>query len=170
MLKPLITTTALGFVLAFAGPAAAQSSGNYRQQQNEYDGQSRQPRSQYGGQQDQQRSYAPQQQDQGYRTQQGSRHQQEQRSRAELSMDTENALLARGYDVGTVDGNIDAKSRAGIRAYQRDAGLEVNGQTSPQLLAHIENNNIKAGAAKPMENTVGSAAGQAVDQLLKRNR
>ena len=167
MFKQLITTTALGLVIAFAGPAAAQSSGSYRQQQNEYEP-SRQPLSQYGGQQDQ-RSYAPQQQDRRYRSQDGQR-QQEQRSRADLSLDTENALLAHGYDVGTVDGNIDAKSRAGIRAYQRDAGLEANGQTSPQLLAHIETNNIKAGAAKPMENTIGSAAGQAVDRLFKQNR
>ena len=167
MLKQLITTTALGLVIAFAGLAAAQSSGNYRQQQNDYDAQSRQPRSQYGGQQDQRSDSL--RQERGDRRQ-DDRRQQEQRSRAELALDTENALLAHGYDVGPVDGNIDAKSRAGIRAYQRDAGLQVDGQPSPQLLAHIENNGIKAGGAKPMENTVGSAAGQAVDQLLKRNR
>ena len=169
MFKQLITTTGLGLAIAFAGPVAAQSSGSYRQQPNEYDAQPRQPRSQYGGQQDQQRSYAPQQQDRSYRDQQDGRRRQAQRSRAELSLDTEHALLAHGYDVGPVDGNIDAKSRAGIRAYQRDAGLETNGQTSPQLLAHIEGNNIKAGAARPMD-SVGSAAGQAVDHFLKRNR
>jgi hypothetical protein len=161
MFKQLITTTGVGLVIAFAGPAAAQSSGSYRQQPNEYDAQSRQSLSAFGGQRGQQRSYEPQQQD-------GQRR-QAQRSRAELSLDTEHALLAHGYDVGPVDGNIDAKSRAGIRAYQRDAGLETNGQTSPQLLAHIEGNNIKAGAARPMD-SVGSAAGQAVDQFLKRNR
>jgi peptidoglycan hydrolase-like protein with peptidoglycan-binding domain len=85
-----------------------------------------------------------------------------------LNLDVESALQARGYNVGTVDGTIDAQTRAGIRAYQRDAGLDPNGQVSAQLLNHIETNNLRAGGTAGGQTDLGSAAGQALQQLLNK--
>lgn len=47
------------------------------------------------------------------------------------------ALAARGYDPGPQDGVVGARTRAAIRAYQRDQGLVADGQLSPELLARL---------------------------------
>ncbi|RDE10486.1 lytic murein transglycosylase [Pelagibacterium lacus] len=46
-------------------------------------------------------------------------------------------LLARGYDVGTPDGIIGSKTRAGIIAFQRANGLLADGYPSSALLARL---------------------------------
>jgi lytic murein transglycosylase len=46
-------------------------------------------------------------------------------------------LSAQGYDIGTVDGVIGAKTEAAIRAFQRREGLAVTGQASPALLRRL---------------------------------
>ncbi len=45
----------------------------------------------------------------------------------------ERGLDARGYDTGVVDGQVDAKTRAAIAAYQRDRGDTATGQPSQTL-------------------------------------
>lgn len=47
------------------------------------------------------------------------------------------ALEARGYDVGTVDGVIGAKTEIAIRDYQRRQGLPITGIATPSLLARL---------------------------------
>lgn len=47
-------------------------------------------------------------------------------------------LNAKGYGAGPVDGVTGARTRAAIRAYQRDAGLRVTGQPSKDLLDHMK--------------------------------
>ena len=47
-------------------------------------------------------------------------------------------LLAHGYNAGVVDGVMGARTRAAIRAYQLDAGLEIDGEPSPELLDHLK--------------------------------
>lgn len=47
-------------------------------------------------------------------------------------------LLAHGYHVGPIDGVIGKKSKGAIRAYQRDAGLPVNGVPTKELLDHLK--------------------------------
>jgi lytic murein transglycosylase len=58
-----------------------------------------------------------------------------------LTQDQRRQLQARlnalGYDVGTPDGVIGRRTETGIRAFQRDRGLEVTGQPSPALLARL---------------------------------
>lgn len=53
--------------------------------------------------------------------------------RAEL----QRLLTARGYDAGTADGVIGAKTNAAIAAYQSSIGLTVTGQPSLDLLARL---------------------------------
>lgn len=48
------------------------------------------------------------------------------------------ALVARGYDPGPVDGVAGRRTRTAIRKYQADAGLPVDGQPSPALLNHLK--------------------------------
>ena len=46
-------------------------------------------------------------------------------------------LAARGYDPGPVDGVVGERTRAAIRAYQRDQGLPMDGQLTPELIARL---------------------------------
>lgn len=47
------------------------------------------------------------------------------------------ALLARGFDPGPVDGAIGPQTREAIRIYQRQSGLAVDGEVSRTLLADL---------------------------------
>lgn len=57
-------------------------------------------------------------------------------STAELT-DIERGLDARGYDTGAVDGRIDDKAKAAIRAYQRDRGDPATGAVSVDLARQL---------------------------------
>jgi peptidoglycan hydrolase-like protein with peptidoglycan-binding domain len=54
-------------------------------------------------------------------------------------------LQSHGYTTGTLSGVLDAETRDAIRAYQRDAGLEVTGEVSPELLAHLRESDTRYG-------------------------
>ncbi len=43
-----------------------------------------------------------------------------------------------GYDPGPADGQLGPKTRAAIRAYQRDAGLRADGQVTASLVRRIK--------------------------------
>ena len=47
-------------------------------------------------------------------------------------------LQAHGYKPGSVDGVLGARTKQAIRQYQRDAGLQVNGVASKELLDHMK--------------------------------
>ena len=51
--------------------------------------------------------------------------------------DAQKRLRDLGYDPGPVDGQMGAKTRAAIRAYQKDAGLAANGRLTEGLLEKI---------------------------------
>ena len=152
--KFMISAVAIALSATLSAPVAAQ---NYQGQQR-YDS--------YGSQRD--RDYRDRDRDYRDRDRDQSSRQQDRSRNAALNLDVESALQARGYNVGTVDGTIDAQSRAGIRAYQRDAGLDPNGQVSTQLLTHIETNNLRAGGGAAGQTDLGAAAGQALQQLLNK--
>ncbi len=63
---------------------------------------------------------------------------------ASMAWKIEDALSRRGYDVGSVDGMVDATTRAAIRSYQEDAGLGVTGVADLSLLRHLENSDIRS--------------------------
>jgi len=47
-------------------------------------------------------------------------------------------LAAHGYKPGPIDGVAGPQTRAAVRAYQADAGLEVDGEADKSLLDHIK--------------------------------
>ncbi|MEE9301840.1 MAG: peptidoglycan-binding protein [Alphaproteobacteria bacterium] len=47
-------------------------------------------------------------------------------------------LVVHGYDPGAVDGALGPRTRRAIRAYQRDAGLAVDGLATKELLDHLK--------------------------------
>ena len=52
--------------------------------------------------------------------------------------DIQTTLNARGYDAGPADGIAGPRTRAAIRAYQRDNGLAVDGQPTAALWQHMQ--------------------------------
>jgi localization factor PodJL len=48
------------------------------------------------------------------------------------------ALASRGYDVGPIDGIMGSRTRAAIRAFQSDQGLEADGRLSAGLIEKLE--------------------------------
>jgi peptidoglycan hydrolase-like protein with peptidoglycan-binding domain len=64
---------------------------------------------------------------------------------AETVRATKKELLAHGYAAGDLNGTLDAQTREAIRAYQEDAGLEVTGEATPELLAHLRQSDIRFG-------------------------
>ena len=181
MVRQLLATSAVGLALAVATPAMGQNYGsgqswgqqprydnNYGQQnapygQNQYGNPGyQQPRDQGYRPRDDNRGYGSNTQDSAYgdRRDRNDRREGRQRSQQDLAQDIDTALQAHGYDVGQIDGKLDSKSRAAIRAYERDANLPVTGQPSQQLLAHIEANNVRPGG--------GGSIGSTVDRFLNQ--
>jgi hypothetical protein len=57
--------------------------------------------------------------------------------RATLS-DLQSRLQGLGYDPGPADGQMGPKTRAAIRAYQKDAGLKADGMVTASLVKRIK--------------------------------
>jgi S1-C subfamily serine protease len=61
--------------------------------------------------------------------------------------DVQAKLAALGYDPGPADGVMGQRTRAGIRAFQADVGLPVDGQVSDQLIAALSDAGAYGGSA-----------------------
>lgn len=59
--------------------------------------------------------------------------------------ETKQQLQARGYATGSLSGVLDQETRDAVSAYQRDAGLDVTGEVSPELLTHLRESDIRYG-------------------------
>lgn len=74
-------------------------------------------------------------------------------------------LAAHGYKPGKVDGVLGSRTKQAIRQYQKDAGLQVNGVASKELLDHMKFTlpkvNARPGAEGPSRALVSE-----VQQLL----
>ena len=57
--------------------------------------------------------------------------------------ETKRELQAHGYNSGPLSGVLDPATREAIRAYQKDAGLEVTGEPSPELLEHLRQSDTR---------------------------
>ena len=64
--------------------------------------------------------------------------------RREVVAQIEEELRLKGYAVGAVDGQLDPQSEAAVRAFQRDAGLEVDGRANARLLSEIRASQVTA--------------------------
>ncbi len=57
-------------------------------------------------------------------------------------------LNQRGYDAGAPDGSVGPRTRTAIRTYQTDAGLQVTGEPSRELLRTIREREQRAGQSR----------------------
>ena len=78
----------------------------------------------------------------------------------------EEELRLKGYPVGPIDGELDARTEASIRAFQKDAGLTVDGKASQKLLAEIRASEVTAAPLTPEQAVQGLIEG-ATRQVIK---
>ncbi len=74
----------------------------------------------------------------------------EERAAIRLAADTQEALLALGYDIGPIDGILGPGTRSGIREFQRDQGLAATGEPSADLLERMRRVARERGLARPV--------------------
>jgi len=74
----------------------------------------------------------------------------EERRATQLKVDTQEALLDLGYDIGEIDGLIGSATRAAIRKFQQSQHLPVTGQPSEELLAHMQKVAREKGLTRPL--------------------
>jgi peptidoglycan hydrolase-like protein with peptidoglycan-binding domain len=73
-------------------------------------------------------------------------------------MTAQRALAALGYDVGAPDGIVGMKTRAALRAWQKDQGLVADGYLSLALVQRLAAQ-AQAPTAQPSTNEVPLASG-----------
>jgi len=73
----------------------------------------------------------------------------QERKEIQLKLDTQEALLALGYEIGDIDGMIGSKSRAAIREFQQKQNLPVTGTPSNALLTKMRSVAESSGLARP---------------------
>jgi hypothetical protein len=66
-----------------------------------------------------------------------------------LKTDTQEALLALGYEIGEIDGVIGRGTRAAIKKFQQSQGIAASGKPSPQLLQSMRKVAQQKGLARP---------------------
>lgn len=81
--------------------------------------------------------------------------------RKEEIVAVQESLAELGYRPGPADGEIGARTERAIRAYQKQAGLPVDGQISQALIESIENNPV---SAPPRPAVVAEGPEMAVDR------
>ncbi len=74
---------------------------------------------------------------------------EEERRELQLKLDTQEALLALGYEIGDIDGQIGSKSRDAIRAFQKAHTIGVDGTPSEALLATMRQVAQSSGRSRP---------------------
>ena len=60
-----------------------------------------------------------------------------ERQAVRLKLDTQEALLGLGYDIGDIDGIIGANTRKAIKDFQQTQGLKADGKTSEKLVQQM---------------------------------
>jgi hypothetical protein len=72
-----------------------------------------------------------------------------ERKELALKIDTQEALLALGYEIGDIDGLIGSATRKAIRTFQNSQGLKTDGAPSASLLATMQRVAHEKGLARP---------------------
>jgi hypothetical protein len=73
----------------------------------------------------------------------------EERRALEIKVETQEALLALGYEIGDIDGQIGPVSRKAIRSFEKSQGLKQTGQPAEALLARMRKVAQERGLARP---------------------
>jgi hypothetical protein len=76
---------------------------------------------------------------------------QSERKQLALSVDTQEMLVALGYDIGEIDGRIGRDTRKAIAAFQASQGLTADGKASEQLVATMRKIAQEKGLSRPVE-------------------
>jgi hypothetical protein len=74
---------------------------------------------------------------------------EKERSELRLKVDTQEALLALGYDIGDIDGLIGKKSRDAIRNFERSQGRGATGKPAADLLQQMRKVARERGLSRP---------------------
>jgi len=74
---------------------------------------------------------------------------QEERQGLMLAVETQEALLALGYDIGDVDGLIGSNTRKAIRSFQKSQGLAADARVTPALLEVMKRVARERGVTRP---------------------
>lgn len=85
----------------------------------------------------------------------------------QLVRQIERRLANKGYNVGAVDGSLDAQTQQAIRTYQAQRGLAITGEPSEQLLADLRTSTVTAQSAR-VPQTPEEAAGAVLRGLGER--
>jgi hypothetical protein len=72
-----------------------------------------------------------------------------ERKELALKTDTQEALLALGYEIGDIDGLIGSATRTAIRSFQKSQGLTADSAPSAALLARMRRVAREKGLARP---------------------
>jgi len=73
----------------------------------------------------------------------------EERKEVELAAQTQEALLALGYDIGDIDGQIGSKTRGAIKSFQKSQGVGADGKVSDTLLQKMKQVARSKGLVRP---------------------
>ncbi len=73
----------------------------------------------------------------------------EERQEMQLKLETQEALLALGYEIGEIDGVIGSSTRGAIRSFQKTQGEKVDGQPSAALLDQMRKVAQSRGLSRP---------------------
>ena len=74
---------------------------------------------------------------------------EEERRGVELAAQTQEALLALGYEIGDIDGQIGSKTRGAIKTFQKSQGISADGKVSDPLLQRMRKVARDKGLARP---------------------
>ena len=66
-----------------------------------------------------------------------------------IAAETQEGLIALGYEIGEIDGVIGGKSRSAIRSFQKTRGMKVTGTASESLIQALKQAAQQAGTARP---------------------
>ena len=66
-----------------------------------------------------------------------------------IAAETQEGLIALGYEIGDIDGVIGGKSRGAIRSFQKTRGMKVTGTASESLIQALKQAAQQAGTARP---------------------
>jgi len=74
---------------------------------------------------------------------------EEERQEMQLKFETQEALLALGYEIGEIDGIIGSGTRGAIRSFQKAQGDPVDGSPSAALLEEMRKVAQSKGLSRP---------------------
>jgi hypothetical protein len=74
---------------------------------------------------------------------------EEERQEMELKLETQEALLALGYEIGEIDGIIGSSTRGAIRTFQKAQGDSADGKPSAALLDKLRKVAQRRGLSRP---------------------